>query len=331
MKPSNISSPQWWQYNMYFVLEHLLGDRTRYIFLDNAFSKLNNEILDNLSSSKGEHLASEVLQPLSTEKKEVQALKNVPLLYRNAAKNWTACKKWSFEYFSEKYGDQQVIINTSKGIVDPKAPQVEEEISLRTYIDQIKQGTRKYLKLSNLAEKEKSLQKDVDIHWLRKLKKNGSFGEKFYMFMGGEGTKTPMHNEFPTTVYIQVSGKKRWVLYKTSDRLFIHAKATRRTYFTSDFNPDDPDYHKFPMAKYAQKYEVVLNPGDVLLVPPLMWHYVVNETDSIGIAFKFANILESLKSSKLLTSLFFLSTNPNIFYSFFASRIKKDDYVLMKK
>ncbi len=150
------------------------------------------------------------------------------------------------------------------------------------------------------------------------------------MFIGGKETITPMHNEFPTTIYIQLHGIKKWVIYRPEDRIYLNAITERRPYFFSKHIPDIENSEN-KIARFATKYEVILEPGDVLVVPPFYWHYIENKTDSIGVAYKFADIFIAFKSSGFLTFLFFLSTRPSIFYSFFANRIKKEDVILNKK
>lgn len=322
MKPPNIKYSQWIKYNIIFLIEHF----TNADFFKNPNSKKNkltteiyNDFINlnlKFSAETNEIFNEVVIQNLNEHK-----------LYKGLAKSWPAYKKWSFDYFKEKYGTKDVIINNNKGIVDPKAPQKSETIELKKYIEELENGTLKYLKLSSLAQKEKSLQLDLDLTWLKKFKKIFSFGETFYMFIGGKNTKTPMHNEFPTTIYIQIHGIKKWVIYRPEDRIFLDAITERRPYFFSKHIPDTENSEN-KIARFATKYEIILEPGDVLVVPPFYWHYVENITDSIGVAYKFADIITSYKSSKLLTFLFFLSTKPSIFYSFFASRFKKEDQIL---
>lgn len=301
-------------YNFLFFLLHFFGDRVKL-----PLSNHRKRILQHLKSLQFQYKNTE--PAIFTEKSGLR---------KGMVKNWTATKTWSFDYFKKNYGDKDILIIDNKGVVDPNAPQEAQSMKLSQYLDELQEGSLKYLKLSNLAQKELSLQEDLDIAQLRSLKEPFSFGETFYSFIGGENTITPLHNEFPTTVYMQIVGKKKWTIFPPKDDIFLDVTTERRTYFFSSFAPGKND-KKHPLSKYAQKYEVILEPGDVLIIPPFYWHYVENITKSIGVAYKYANLFNGFKSSKLLTILFLLSTKPSIFYSFFASRILKDDYVLSKK
>ncbi len=76
--------------------------------------------------------------------------------------------------------------------------------------------------------------------------------------------------------------------------------------------------------------EVTLGPGDVLYVPPFWWHYIRNESDSIGVAYKFVNPLSAFKASFVLSSLLLLSTRPSLFYTFIANRLTKEDMIVRR-
>jgi hypothetical protein len=318
MKPNNISYSNWIYYNLAFVLQHVLGYKLYRKFLKLKALRTNN-------------LPAKPFKLTIVDKNESLTSTGAPVLFKKGAESWLATKKWSFDFFQENYGEETVLINNTKGVVDAKAPQEQEEIKLRDYIKELKKGSLKYLKLSSLVQKNPSLQKDIDLDWCKKFKSFGSFGETFYMFMGGTNTITPLHNEFPTTLYIQIKGRKKWILYDVSSRIFLDVVTERMPYFYSNFDPLNPNFKSFPFAKHAKKIEVTLEPGDILLVPPFVWHYVQNPTDSIGLAYKFSNLKKGVESSWMLTILFLLSTNPSIIYSFFATRFKKEDYILSKK
>lgn len=304
----NFEKKNWFYYNLLLFIQHIVG----YDFYKKKFTSIHNNVID-----KG------IKKRLAVNQSKAMGI----TLLKQKAANWPAVKKWGFDFFIENYGEENVAINFIPGITDKDAPSSTKKTTLEKYINDLKLGSLNYLKLNDLVNKKKELQKDLDLNWLTSLKKEGSFGETFFYFMGGKNTKTPLHCEFPTTVYIQVEGIKKWTIYRPKERVFLNAKMDRRTYFFSDFNPTDPNEKEFKYQHNAIKTEYILHPGDVLIVPPFYWHFVENLTDSIGVAYKYSNIKSALKSSKLLTLLVFLSTKPFLFYSFFANRILKKDIV----
>lgn len=325
MKPSILKYRYWLKYNLLFFMEHLMGP--------DYFKKpgsAKDKLIRDIGSDLSGHAQLPENKPLRYADPAAKPDCSRLSLYKGMAKSWPAYRKWTMDYFKEVYGDRDVLINASNGLVDPKAPQQTESIKLKNYIEELELGTRKYLKLSDLAKREKSLQEDLDLKWLKSFKPRFAVGETYYMFIGGKGTVTPMHNEFSTTIYVQVFGQKKWTLYPPEDRVYLNAVTERRPYFFSNYVPggDNKDYS---LGQYAEKIEIIMEPGDVLVLPNFYFHYVENLSDSIGVAYKFADVFSALKVSKLFTLLIFLSTRPSIFYSFFAGRIKKQDMILSKE
>ena len=69
------------------------------------------------------------------------------------------------------------------------------------------------------------------------------------------------------------------------------------------------------IAKYIDKWECILKPGDILYNPPSWWHHVTNMSDSIGVGFRWFNLVDSFKMNFMQTLLTFISTNPSILYA----------------
>lgn len=313
-------------YNAYFVLEHFLG----YSGFQKVFGKgrqqLYNKIADDLNGHTIDMLPEIVNLDKEIVNKEFKMFKQhiqEPVVFRGAAKGWPCIGKWSLDFFEDKYGDVEVPIIDNVGAVDPANPQKFEKIQLREYISQLRNGSLKYLKFSTLVQQKAELQEDLHLKWLQKFDMPLSFGRMFYFFIGGAKTLTPLHNELPAVVYVQVSGRKRWIIYTAGDRIFLDPRTERRIYFYSTANPNNENDENFPILKYAKKYDIVLEPGDVLWFPPFAWHYVENLTHSIGVAYKFNNLPAAFKASKMLTSLFLMATRPNLLVNFFTLRFSK--------
>lgn len=207
-----------------------------------------------------------------------------------------------------------------------------EKLLLKDYIDSIENGSRKYLKFSrDIINTNPELRNDIDIESLRKMWLPNSIREEIVMFMSGKDTLTPIHAAPSSNFFIQVKGKKKWTIYPSYDRMFLDVKSNRSYYYHSDLNPNQEDYKKYPLSKYAEKYEVVLEEGDVLWVPPFAWHHVFNISPSIGVSYRFLNLREAFKNSFLLMSLIFLAKNPNPITHLYYSTFKKQTAIFLKK
>ena len=314
MKPNNVKYNHWLTYNALFFIEHFLGENLYKKLLGGTEKKLYDAI-DNYISKNPIEDDFKILDYKKGEFPEPLGHPYYPQVFRGAADDWTCSKKWSFDYFSEKYGNEEVILINNEGLVKD-TNQAYDVIKLQEYIKRLQNGSKQYLKFSRMVDEKSMLREDFDYDWLKKFRVRFAQNDLFYFFMGGKNTITPIHNGFATTVFVQVTGTKRWIFYNTNNRLFIGARPRRYNYFFSKADPhnlNDPD---FPLLKHAKQYEVILNAGDVLYFPSFVWHQVENVTDTIGVAYKFAALPSGFTSSKMLATCFLLSTKPWLIETF---------------
>ena len=131
-------------------------------------------------------------------------------------------------------------------------------------------------------------------------------------------TYTPVHCALESNVFVQVHGKKRWILYPAMYQPLLEPPADRRPYFHTDLLPDRAS-PRFPLGVYAPAYEVVLDAGDVLYFPPFVWHYVENLTATIAAAYRFFSLRTAVRSSWPLTIAKFLATKPSLLHTLYYS------------
>jgi hypothetical protein len=289
-------------------MEHFLGEKWYPKVFGHTEERLYKEISDYVTNNPKEE-DFKIIELQKGEYTDPVKHPHFPVIHRGAAAHWSCMGKWTFDYFSENYGDVDVtIINNKGGVLDPEEPAMT--LKFRDYIANLKKGTKKYLKFSRIVDEEDSLRQDFDYPWLRKFRPKGAKNELNYFFMGGKNTLTPIHNGFAETIFVQIEGVKKWVFYPTHHRLFIGVRPRRYNYFYSEANPYKLNDPKFPLLKLASRYEFLLHPGDVLYFPSLIWHQVENVTDSIGVAYKFATLSAGFTSSKMLFTCFMLATKP---------------------
>lgn len=307
MKPGNVTTVDWLSYNALFLTEHFLGERWYNKLLGSLEKKLFQRI-DSYATAHSAHSDFKLLEYKNNYPEPV-CHPYFPVVYRGIANNWPCAKKWSFEYFSEKYGNQDVTLINNAGLVKD-SPQAYDVIKFSEYIRRLKSGSKEYLKFSRIVDEQSSLRDDFDYSWLRKFRPGFAQNDLFYFFMGGKNTITPIHDGFAITVFVQVVGTKRWLFYPCNQRLFLGVRSRRYNYFYSEADPRIHDDPHFPLIKHTKPLEVLVHAGDVLYFPSLVWHQVENVTDSIGVAYKFANLAAGFTSSKMLAGCFLLATKP---------------------
>lgn len=320
-KPNNTNFQNYAIWNLLFVFEHFVGiNARRSLEQFYPFKKQQSNI-------------ARPAIPGTNNDSNLQDYrhKNKPVLFRSLAAKWPAVQKWNLAFFIRQFGQQEVRIEDIRGNQYNPLTTTSETISLADYLEQVRQGSRKYLKFSDLVQKHPELQEELDTSWIRSFVKPGSFGSTFYLFIGGQGSVTSLHNELPCNIYTQIHGHKTWVLYPPEDRIYLDPRTERRPYFYSSADPFAEWQEEFPLKNLARKIEVTLGPGDSLYIPPFWWHFIRNESDSIGVAYKFVHPGSALRSSSLLSLLMLLATRPSIIYTFFANRITKEDVIVQKK
>lgn len=325
MKPHNVKTSHWYAYNFLFATEHFLGHRLYSALFGGTEKKLYEAIDKHVSTApKGEPFR--VLEFKKGEYEFPEPHPYYPAIYRGAATEWACTQKWNFEFFKEKFGDKEMVLTNNVGLVGGEQARFET-VKLREYIDQMRAGSKKYIKFSQMIHENSGLQEDFNGEWLQRFHMTSEFKKLFFMFMGGKDTATPIHTALPPTVFVQVYGSKKWNFWPTSDRLFLGVRPDRRTYYYTHADPYKTNEPNFPLMKHASRIEVTINAGDVLWFPALVWHQVENPTESIGVAYKFFHLPSSFQSSKMLSTLFFFATKPFILKSSLLSKIKKQEYI----
>ena len=89
-----------------------------------------------------------------------------------------------------------------------------------------------------------------------------------------------LHYDVMANVLCQIRGTKRLILYPPSDvSLFLIPPGAS----SSSVDCFDADHTQYPSLASAQPLEVLLEPGDVLFIPPL-WFHTASPVDDVSIS-----------------------------------------------
>ncbi len=219
-----------------------------------------------------------------------------PLVITELAKAWPAYKKWSWDYFKEIVGDKKVgLYNNIKSDAYTPINTADDYKTFGEYIDMIQAGPAAWrIFLFNIFDHAPQLIDDFT--WPEHLMTG--FVKKYPMlFTGGETSITHMHFDIDLShiLHTQFAGRKRVLLFNHEEQHKLYRKPFE-VLSLADFsnygsNNGIPDYEKFPALKYAEGYDLILNPGDTLFMPAGYWHHM--EYIDSG----FAMSLRALQSS----------------------------------
>jgi hypothetical protein len=102
------------------------------------------------------------------------------------------------------------------------------------------------------------------------------------IFLGPQGSLSRLHQDFwHTHAYLaQIQGRKRVTLFSPADSEFLYGGLV---------DPEQPDFERFALFEKATAYECVIEPGEILFIPPSWWHHVRGLEKSITMSQNFFN------------------------------------------
>ena len=150
-----------------------------------------------------------------------------------------------------------------------------QDMSMREYLDLVDSGTEGLPPyLGNLELRElNSL-----CHWPAYFGKMGP--PRFWL--GPAGTVTPLHCDYDDNIFAQIWGTKRIFLSPPHHDVFLYPNEANAILFGSPFDPEAPDFERFPLARQASMIECIINPGELLYVPAGWYHQVRALTFSLS-------------------------------------------------
>jgi hypothetical protein len=101
-------------------------------------------------------------------------------------------------------------------------------------------------------------------------------------WLGPAGTVTPLHCDYDDNIFAQIWGTKRIFLAPPHHDEFLYPSEANAILFGSPFDPEAPDFDKFPLARQATTIECIVGPGNMLYVPAGWYHQVRALTFSLS-------------------------------------------------
>lgn len=203
----------------------------------------------------------------------------IPVVIKDLAKQWPAYKKWNWDYFKQLVGERRVpLYNNIKSDAYTPINTADDYKTFGEYIDMIRQGPAGWrIFLFNIFDHAPQLTQDFE--WPEHLMKG--FVKKYPMlFTGGATSITHMHFDIDLShiLHTQFGGRKRVLLFPFEEQHKLYRKPFEVLSLV-DFshyhlNNGTPDYEKFPALKYAEGYDLLLEPGDTLFMPAGYWHHM---------------------------------------------------------
>ncbi|MGY5795662.1 cupin-like domain-containing protein len=230
-----------------------------------------------------------------------------PVLLRSGCAAWSACRRWSPQYFDQIAGELTIPVKTlDHGEIKLSSCKLSEYT--RFLIEQLpgedgvtlNQRAVPYCHdipllglVESLAEDCHPFPRDYLTPWYRQ-----HWWRYSQFFMGPAGTVTPLHFDtlLSHNLFFQIYGEKRFTILPPSQATLCG----RRGWRWFDVDPEQPDNVRFPDYEQATPIVINVSAGDMLYMPPGTLHHVRSLTTSISFNIDFhtkQSVLDALAQS----------------------------------
>ena len=249
-----------------------------------------------------------------------------PVIIKNFVKKWPAFKKWTPSFFlnyticnnnnnkvnnttnnnnlkqnddtENKKSLSPTVIVSIGNEESSTSNSHKKKITLCTYTQTIMNSNGNdmekkekinypYLKQLDIFQILPSLKKDIDINpfsdWYSTFKTT-------FLWIGGYGSMTGMHNDDENNVLCQIYGNKTVYLYPPSAREYLYVNSMydsgTECCDVDVLNSIEDNQIKYPKFNQAKSLEIVckLSPGDMLYIPKFWYHQVVSDNNNVSIS-----------------------------------------------
>jgi [protein]-arginine 3-hydroxylase / protease len=217
-----------------------------------------------------------------------------PVILTDVVSSWPAFRKWNFNFFAARYGDEDVIASDQL-----RSPTKMFRMKLRTLVNvchpsgepELAQSPRSplYFGFQPFLQHPELIADFSQPSVVDCIYEN-SPGELYQWYVehfgviliGSAGTVTALHADlFGTHAWLaQICGRKHWLLFAPGDAQNLDGGKA---------NLLQPDLAIVPRLQTAQPYEAIVEPGELIFVPQGWYHHVVSLDASISLSFNFVN------------------------------------------
>jgi hypothetical protein len=208
-----------------------------------------------------------------------------PLVLTGLTEGWPALGKWSPAHFKDRFGEAEIEIMADRD-ADPTPDRNFEahrrKVRMADFVDMISAAGKTndfYMVAHNHARDNptlRSLFDDVrppeDIFDPQATERASS------LWLGPEGTLTPLHHDTTNVLFCQIHGKKRFWMISPHETALLEAVDG----FYASVRAADLEAGRHPELGEVRVYRVDLAPGDALFIPAGWWHEVLALEASIS-------------------------------------------------
>ncbi len=213
-----------------------------------------------------------------------------PVILSGEIREWPACTLWSPKYLAEKIGNSVVQYQggrTASGNFERHKEAHRSEIAFDTLMQIMEKepGNGAYITAFNASFNSHLLETlQADTRNLDKYLTHSPDAVDGMMWIGPEGTFTPLHHDLTNNLFVQVVGRKKVIMAPANHlpNMYNDVHVFSRI---SDIDSADIDLDIHDKLKNVQFYELIVEPGDCLFIPVGWWHQVRALDFSVSITY----------------------------------------------
>ena len=214
---------------------------------------------------------------------------HVPVKIKNCLDHWPALDDWNLQYFQKVLGYRTVPVEIGKRYTDDSWTQTlmtVNEFIAKYIVDGNEQPSIGYLAQHELFQQIPELKDDFDIP-LYCYSDDNEEEASVNIWFGPSDTVSPLHTDPKHNCLCQVFGQKYVRLYSDENQMYPFEDLLSNT-SKIDLEKDYQDIiETYPEFKHAKGLETILEPGDLLYIPPKCWHFVKSLSTSCSLSFWF--------------------------------------------
>jgi len=205
-----------------------------------------------------------------------------PFVLVGMTNHWKAIGEWTFEQFAKRYGERRyrAFVELPEDGVPHRwlAADYLRMMTMRDFLD-LMERSQKPSYLSQIPlDQFPGLSDDVDFRAVAPPDAHATYTA---LWIGSANTNSGLHFDKLDNYFVQVYGRKVALVASPDQTRLLYPY--RYNFAKSQVDPENPDVKSFPGLENVTFMEAVLEPGDMLFLPKLWWHYLRSLEPSISI------------------------------------------------
>jgi hypothetical protein len=210
-----------------------------------------------------------------------------PAIITDVCRDWPAMHRWQLSELAKRFADCEVEIQAERDSdtkYELNSIKLKKRVRFGDFMDQVLAGgpsNNVYMTANNHVFRNPAFTSMCDdVGQMPDYLDPSQLASRAHLWIGPQGTRTPLHHDTCMLLHAQIVGRKRW-------RLVSPLQTARIYNYRAVFSPvdlDAVDLERFPLMRGVRVLEVVVEPGEALFLPLAWWHQVTSLDPCVSIS-----------------------------------------------